>query len=133
MQTETATEPTKTAQSKPQPKIDATARAINIKQVCARINVSRGFVYKLMAKGEKDKEKGDQDEDAVPFPRPIKVGATALWLVTEIDAWLDARIAERDAGLAPKGTAGPGRLSKAALAARAAAQTGAPDAAGTGA
>jgi prophage regulatory protein len=39
------------------------------------------------------------------FPRPIKVGeATNGWLESEIDAWLVAKIAERDqkgAGISP--------------------------------
>ena len=31
------------------------------------------------------------------FPKPIKLGpGTLAWLETEIDAWLDQRIAERD-------------------------------------
>lgn len=31
------------------------------------------------------------------FPAPVKDGASSRWLSTEIDAWLAARIAERDA------------------------------------
>ncbi len=30
------------------------------------------------------------------FPEPVKVGGKALWIESEIEAWLDARIAERD-------------------------------------
>lgn len=31
------------------------------------------------------------------FPRPVKSGARSLWVEAEIQEWLTARIAERDA------------------------------------
>lgn len=32
------------------------------------------------------------------FPKPVRIGARAVaWPIDEIDAWIDARIAERDA------------------------------------
>jgi prophage regulatory protein len=99
--------------------LSAAPRAITCKQVCARISMSKGFVYKLIKLGT--------------FPKPLKAGTTALWLVSEVDDWLAARVAERDAGQSPKRKVPPGRgrPSKAALAARAAAaeQVGKPDAA----
>ncbi|RUX42140.1 AlpA family transcriptional regulator [Mesorhizobium sp. M4A.F.Ca.ET.050.02.1.1] len=37
------------------------------------------------------------------FPKPIKLGAKSVgWLKTELDAWIEARIAERDAKAAGK-------------------------------
>ena len=30
------------------------------------------------------------------FPQPVKVGGKALWIESEVEAWLDARVAERD-------------------------------------
>lgn len=31
------------------------------------------------------------------FPQPIKVGGQDLWIDTEVEAWIDGKIAERDA------------------------------------
>lgn len=31
------------------------------------------------------------------FPKPIKVGKISGWLESEIDAWIESRVAERDA------------------------------------
>jgi prophage regulatory protein len=50
----------------------------------AATGLSRSTLYEMMDKGT--------------FPRPIKLGAKAVgWPSAEIDAWLAARIAERDA------------------------------------
>ena len=33
------------------------------------------------------------------FPRPVKLGARSVgWASDEVDSWIDARVAERDAG-----------------------------------
>ncbi|CAD6874268.1 helix-turn-helix transcriptional regulator [Methylomonas fluvii] len=37
------------------------------------------------------------------FPSPIKVGKADAWIDTEVQAWLDAKIAERDAVVAAGG------------------------------
>jgi prophage regulatory protein len=38
------------------------------------------------------------------FPRRVKLGPNSVgWVSTEIDAWIEARIAERDAALATRG------------------------------
>jgi predicted DNA-binding transcriptional regulator AlpA len=31
------------------------------------------------------------------FPKPVKIGSLSMWVVSEIEAWVDNRIAERDA------------------------------------
>lgn len=36
------------------------------------------------------------------FPAPIKVGTRSYFLVEEVQAWLDQRVAERDAKVAQK-------------------------------
>lgn len=44
------------------------------------------------------------------FPASVPIGKrTVGWVEDEIDRWIEHRIAERDAGLAEKRRAGPGR------------------------
>ncbi len=44
------------------------------------------------------------------FPRPVKLsGGRNLWIESEVDAWINARIAERDAG--EKANVNPATLS----------------------
>jgi prophage regulatory protein len=51
--------------------------------VKARTGLSDSSMYEAMERGT--------------FPKPIKIGPKAVaWLDHEIDAWLEARIAERD-------------------------------------
>lgn len=58
-------------------------KVLKIKQVAAEINVSVPQVYKLVSLGR--------------FPKPIKLGERGSgWLTTEIDAWLQSRVDERD-------------------------------------
>jgi prophage regulatory protein len=40
-------------------------------------------------------------EAAGRFPKRLRVGARAAWLENEIEDWLQARVAERDAKLKP--------------------------------
>jgi len=47
-----------------------------------RAGISRSLAYELMAAGR--------------FPRPIKIGTASRFVTDEIDAWIDARVAERD-------------------------------------
>ena len=47
-----------------------------------RVGISRAHAYELMLRGE--------------FPRPLKIGRASRFLVSEIDAWIAERIAERD-------------------------------------
>lgn len=57
---------------------------LRLPDVMARTALSRSAVYDLMAAGH--------------FPRPVKIGGRLnAWPVTEIDAWIEARIAAREA------------------------------------
>jgi len=48
------------------------------------VRFSRGHLHRLMKSGR--------------FPRPVKVGENRnAWIESEVDAWIAARIAERDA------------------------------------
>lgn len=51
-----------------------------------RPGISRSHAYELMA--------------ANAFPLPVKIGRASRWVSTEIDAWIAARIAARDAAKA---------------------------------
>lgn len=54
------------------------------KQVQERVNLSRSELYRLMGVGR--------------FPRSIPLGERAIaWDADEIEAWIQARIAARDA------------------------------------
>lgn len=33
------------------------------------------------------------------FPKPVKIGKLDMWVDSEVQAWIDARISERDADL----------------------------------
>lgn len=59
---------------------------LRLPDVCARVGVRHSKLYELIAAGD--------------FPRPVKVGGTraSRWPSSEVDAWIAARIAERDAG-----------------------------------
>ena len=48
-----------------------------------RAGLGRSSAYALMAENK--------------FPRPVKLGRASRFLSTEIDAWIAARVAERDA------------------------------------
>ena len=48
-----------------------------------RAGISRSYAHALIAEGN--------------FPRPVKVGRASRFLSTEIDAWIAARVARRDA------------------------------------
>ena len=50
------------------------------KEVEARIGLSRATIYELMSRGK--------------FPQPIKLTEKSVgWLLSEVNAWLDKRIA----------------------------------------
>ena len=64
----------------------------------------------LRAKGIKwSRQHLDRKIKAAEFPRPVKLGAgTRVWVEAEVDAWLEARAAERTTGdRAPKEEARP--------------------------
>ena len=59
------------------------SKILKAKQVAEEINVSVPQVYKLASKGT--------------FPKPIKLGERGSgWLTSEIDAWLQSRVDQRD-------------------------------------
>lgn len=58
---------------------------IKLKDVLAITGLSRSFVYALAQKGE--------------FPKPVKLSErSSAWVKSEVDEWIDARIAFRDGG-----------------------------------
>ena len=59
-------------------------RLLPVPEVVARTGISRPQIYKLMARGT--------------FPRPLDLGGRVRrWRSDELDAWIEARTAERDA------------------------------------
>lgn len=64
-------------------------RVERLPEVCARTGQAPATIWRKVKSGE--------------FPRPIKVGPNAVgWIADEVDDWLRARIAERDAASAGK-------------------------------
>ena len=57
-------------------------RLLRIAQVIDRVGMSQTTIYDRMKKGT--------------FPKPVPLGTLVGWVESEIDAWIDARIAERD-------------------------------------
>ena len=60
-------------------------RLIRLPETLSRAGVSRSYVYDAVKKGE--------------FPKPVKVTErTSAWIESEVQEWIDQRIAERDSG-----------------------------------
>lgn len=60
------------------------ARILRAPDVFAKVRLGRTAVYGQIKAGK--------------FPRPIALSPTAVgWLESEVDAWISARVAERDA------------------------------------
>lgn len=60
-------------------------RLLRLPELIGRVKFSRAAIYRLMASGR--------------FPRYIKVGAASFWVESEVEAWIQERIAEsRNAG-----------------------------------
>ena len=58
-------------------------RIIRIKQVMDKIGLGRTKVYQMVESGD--------------LPKPVRLGPRAVgFLESEIDEWIDARVAERD-------------------------------------
>lgn len=54
--------------------------ALNIKQVASKVALGQSTIYRLVAKGE--------------FPKPFPlVGNRTAWLESDVDAWLETRVA----------------------------------------
>jgi len=63
---------------------NASTRLIRFNELKSRVGLSKTTIYDRMSKGT--------------FPRPVVLGTTVAWVEAEIDAWIAARIAERDQG-----------------------------------
>ena len=62
-------------------------RFLTMNQVCAKTSCSRNSIYRLIAAGQ--------------FPKAVRLGPQRVgYLETEVEAWIDARVAERDASAA---------------------------------
>jgi len=57
-------------------------RFLKLEEVKRRTALSRSAIYARMANGT--------------FPKPVKAGASSFWVDTEVQAWIDRLIAERD-------------------------------------
>jgi prophage regulatory protein len=59
-------------------------RLAEVEEKCA---VSRSFIYQQATEGK--------------FPSPVKLGKRSVWLRTEIDAWVKAKVGKRPVGRPP--------------------------------
>ena len=60
-----------------------TMKFLRLPEVKSRTGVSRSSIYLFVQNGT--------------FPRPVRIGGRAVaWLETEIDEWIEARLAERE-------------------------------------
>jgi prophage regulatory protein len=70
------------------PTVQPTGRELTLLRlpaVRARVGLGKSEIYRRAALGE--------------FPAPVRLGARAVaWNAAEVEAWIAARIAERDAG-----------------------------------
>jgi prophage regulatory protein len=58
-------------------------RYLRLREVCNRVGVGYATIYRMIAAGE--------------FPRQVKLRErTSVWVESEVDAFISARIAERD-------------------------------------
>ena len=72
--------------------VENAMRLLSIKDTAARISVSRVTVWKMVKEGR--------------FPKPVPVeGSRKAFVEGEIDAWIESRVAARDAAPAPAGEA----------------------------
>jgi prophage regulatory protein len=73
-------------------------RLLRFPDVSDRVGLRHSAIYDAIRKGT--------------FPRPVLLGRKAVaWLEAEVDAWINARIAERDAATLPKRPRGRPRKS----------------------
>ena len=56
------------------------------REVCRRVGVSRGHLYRLMRR------------PIDPFPSPIHVGRSARWPSNEVQAWIEGEIERERSG-----------------------------------
>lgn len=60
-------------------------RLLHLREVLSRTSLSRTTVYRLMGLGEGS------------FPQSVKLGSRTSWVESEIESWLQERIAKRAA------------------------------------
>jgi prophage regulatory protein len=71
-------------QSSHEPVAHRGLRYIRLKEVCARVGLRPSAIYHLISDGR--------------FPKQVKLSErTSAWVVSEVETYMDARIAERDA------------------------------------
>ncbi len=64
--------------------MEPTKKFLRLPEVISRIGFRRTAIYQKIAEGT--------------FPAPVKLGPRAVaWVSEEIEKWMDARVAERDA------------------------------------
>ena len=57
---------------------------LRLSKVLATVGKSKSYVY----------EEINHDR----FPKPVKIGRTSVWVDSEIQDWIESRIADRDGG-----------------------------------
>ena len=53
-------------------------RFLRIQEVAVAVGFKRSQIYKMMQQGA--------------FPRPVKIGTSARWPITTVDAWMNLHI-----------------------------------------
>jgi prophage regulatory protein len=61
----------------------ADIRLIALPDVLKRMNISERTLYRYVADGT--------------FPKPVKIGPLSRWVESEVDQWLEERLAAREA------------------------------------
>lgn len=59
-------------------------RLLPLAEVMSRVGLRKTAVYDRVARGD--------------FPAPVSLGTTSRWVESEVEAWIEDRIAERDSG-----------------------------------
>ena len=57
-------------------------RLIDLREVTQKTGLRRTAIYERIARGD--------------FPVAVKLGTSSRWVLSEVDAWIDAQIALRD-------------------------------------
>ena len=60
---------------------------VKVPHALSKTGLSRSAMYRLLRAGQ--------------FPAPVKIGRSIAFADAEIDAWIAAKLAERDAGAQP--------------------------------
>lgn len=61
---------------------DRPRRLLPIAEVSARVGLGKSAIYDRISRGE--------------FPAPVSLGATSRWVESEVEAWIEALIDQRD-------------------------------------